>query len=351
MDRVTLTHWLREDPPAAPAQLEELWRLADLTRSEHVGDAVHLRGLIEISNHCSRRCAYCGLRAPNGRVRRYRMTADEILDCARLAVGFGYGTIVLQGGEDDALTGEWIAEVIRLIRSDPHTAKLAVTLSLGERNEEDLALWKAAGADRYLLRFETSNRQLFDSIHPPRDGETSDRFAILDTLRRLGYETGSGVMVGLPGQTIEDLADDIEMFAKLDLDMIGLGPFLPHPDTPMSTMPPAPRDQVPNSAEMTYKVLALARIACPAANIPSTTALGALCDGGHEAALRRGTNVIMPNLTPATYRDCYEIYPAKARSREAAEQYDAEIHRQIAAVNRTVGRGRGDSAVHRVLSR
>lgn len=347
MTRNEILQWLRE---TGERRLSELWRLADRVRRENVGDEVHLRGLIEISNHCVRQCAYCGLRAPNAALERYRMSADEILACARQAVQFGYGTVVMQAGEDPGLAAEWIAGLVRRIKSQ---RPLAVTLSLGERSESDLLLWRAAGADRYLLRFETSNRDLYDRIHPPLPGQRSDRPALLRTLRGMGYEIGGGAMVGIPGQTYDDLAGDLELCRELDLDMIGIGPYLPHPATPLGQaaagwhgglVPPWSGDQAPNDELTTYKMVALARLACPRANIPSTTALATLnLAQGRELGLARGANVVMPNLTPTKYRALYEIYPSKACLRETALECQACLAARIASIGRTIGRGRGDS--------
>jgi biotin synthase len=325
--------------------LEALWRRADEKRRRCVGDEVHLRGLVEFSNHCVRQCGYCGLRSDNGAIGRYRMSADEILECARQAVEFGYGTVVLQSGEDYGVTADWMAEVVRRIKAE---TPLAVTLSLGERPDADLELWREAGADRYLLRFETSNRELYDRIHPPLGTTPSNRFAILERLHQLGYEVGSGVMIGIPGQTYDDLVNDVLAFQSLDLDMIGVGPYIPHPAGPVATFPPAPEGrQVPNTEAMTYKVVALTRLACPMANIPSTTALATLnITEGRELGLMRGANVVMPNLTPAQYRALYEIYPAKACIRETAAQCHHCMKGRIVALGRTIGTGRGDSRSH-----
>jgi len=340
-----ILEWLRE---TRKWRLEELWRCADRVRQEYVGDAVHLRGLVEISNYCVRRCTYCGINATRHDLPRYRMTAEEILACARQAVAFDYGTIVLQSGEDYGITTDWIADLIRSIKSETN---LAVTLSLGERPEEDLRAWRNAGADRYLLRFETSNRGLYERIHPPLPGRRSDRFALLRRLAELGYEVGSGVMVGIPGQTYADLARDIEAFAALDLDMIGIGPFIPHPATPLGQAEHtvgAPADQVPNTEEMTCKVIALARLVCPWANIPSTTALATINPGsGREAGLRRGANVVMPNLTPPPYRAMYEIYPVKVCAFESPDVFDAVLKQRILALGRHIGTGRGDARKRR----
>jgi biotin synthase len=250
-------------------------------------------------------------------------------------VRFGYGTVVLQSGEDYGVTAGWMASVVRRIKSE---TPLAVTLSLGERPEEDLAAWREAGADRYLLRFETSDRTLYESVHPGLGGRTSDRIAILKQLRRLGYEVGSGIMVGLPGQTYQSVAGDIALFQALDLDMIGVGPFIPHPGTPLGGVVDGP---VPNSESMVWKVIALARILCPEANIPSTTALATINrESGRELALQRGANVVMPNLTPVRYRRHYEIYPNKACLHKTGETCNGCLRVRLAAIGRCPGTGR-----------
>ena len=330
--------WLREEDEA---RLAELWRAADETRIAHVGDEVHLRGLIEVGNFCARRCGYCGISTENREIARYRMTEEEIMDCVERAVGYGYGTVVMQAGEDYGITREGMARIIRRIKAE---TPLAVTLSLGERTEEDLAAWREAGADRYLLRFETSNRTLYEKIHPPLGDRLSDRFAILGELKRLGYEVGSGVMIGIPGQTYGDLARDILTFRSLDLDMIGVGPYISHPNTPLGReLPSGPEgDQVPNDERMTYKVVALTRLICPEANIPSTTALATLNRvDGRELGLMRGANIVMPNLTPPKYRLMYEIYPNKACINETAEACAFCLSTRILNIGRTVGQGQG----------
>jgi biotin synthase len=358
MNRTEILSWLRE---TSPERLAELWRQADETRRRFVGDEVHLRGLIEISNHCARECAYCGIRAGHKSLPRYRMSAEEIFGCARQAVDFGYGTVVVQAGEDYGLTRQMIAGLIRLIKSQ---TKLAVTLSLGERPEEDLAAWREAGANRYLLRFETSDAELFGKIHPAGCGGAGDvlgsrasspppagkmpavpehpRVAVLRFIKKLGYEIGSGVMVGLPGQSYESIAGDLELFAALDLDMIGVGPYIAHPDTPLGQEKGSFADQAPNSEELVYKVVALARLMCPEANIPSTTALATINPrDGRELGLQRGANVVMPNLTPQKYRALYEIYPAKACIQESAAICHGCLGGRILALGRKIGMGQG----------
>lgn len=342
MTRDEIIAWLKEDNQA---RLSTLWRRADTVRQENVGGEVHLRGLLEISNHCVRLCAYCGLRAPNTELIRYRMSPEEIVACAKQAAQLGYGTVVIQSGEDPGLTAEVVAGVIRDIKTE---TPLAVTLSLGERDDDEFRLWREAGADRYLLRFETSNLSLYEKYHPPPPGKRRHRIEILRHLRALGYEVGSGVMIGIPGQTYADLADDLLMFRRLDLDMIGVGPFIVHPRTPLADADFQPLlpdgEQVPSSEEMTYKVIALSRLLCPRANIPSTTALATLNrQKGRELGLVRGANVVMPNITPPEYRVHYEIYPNKACLRETADACHTCMHGRIEWMGRQVGQGPGAS--------
>jgi biotin synthase len=347
LDQNEILRWLRESDPQ---RLAELWRRADQTRRAHVGDAVHLRGLVEISNCCARQCAYCGLRVGNQALARYRMTAEEIFEAARQAVRFGYGTVVLQGGEDYGITLQWLADIIRHIKRE---TLLAVTLSLGERPEKELRAWRVAGADRYLLRFETSDHDLFEKIHPPLGQQPCDRIAILRQLKRIGYEVGSGIMVGIPGQTYASLAHDIALFRELDLDMVGIGPFIPHPATPLGAglgpLPVPGDEQVPNSELLAYKVIALTRLVRPDANIPATTALATINKkNGRELGWQRGANVFMPNLTPLKYRRLYEIYPDKACVDETGMQCNHCLTARIKKLGRYVGIGPGGRK-HRVL--
>jgi biotin synthase len=342
LTREEILDWLRETDSE---RLQILWSAADAVRRANVGEEVHLRGLIEFSNTCVRGCAYCGLRAGNSAVRRYRMSADAIVACAHQACSFGYGTVVLQSGEDPGYSVEAVAHIVRRIKRE---TSVAVTLSVGERSDSDLIAWRLAGADRYLLRFETSNPRLYHAIHPDLPGMPSDRIAMLCRLRAIGYEVGSGVMVGIPGQTYEDLARDVETFAALDLDMIGIGPYLPHPATPLGrgeASQPAPADrQVPNTELMTYKAVALTRLLCPMANIPSTTALATVNRArGRELGLRRGANVVMPNITPVEFRKEYQIYPGKACLMEDASSCNGCMTHRIHSIGRVVGAGRGDS--------
>lgn len=346
--REEILFWLREKDPE---KLKELWARADRLRAENVGDAVHFRGLIELSSFCRRNCLYCGIRASRPGLTRYRLTREEALSCVQKAVDFGYGTVVIQAGEDPGIDQNFITDLIREIKA---RSSLIITLSLGERKEEEWIAWKEAGADRYLLRFETSNQILYNAIHPKApDTVWPNRLDLLRRLREIGYEIGSGVMIGIPGQSIDDLARDIELFQELDLDMIGCGPYLAHPDTPLGKIEqdpdlgkqyglPATEDPVESSNEMAFKVIALARLVCPSANIPSTTAIATI-DGkqGRTSGLSRGANVIMPNLTPMEYRALYEIYPHKAAALETAEQTHAIAIDQVKSIGRFPGSGPG----------
>ncbi|MDW8372025.1 MAG: [FeFe] hydrogenase H-cluster radical SAM maturase HydE [Planctomycetota bacterium] len=352
MDDATLRSWLREEDPARVARL---FATADAVRAAAVGDAVHLRGLIELSNACVRACAYCGLSVHHRDLPRYRMTAEEVLDCARRAAALGYGTVVLQAGEDPALSGPLIADLIRAIKRE---TGLAITLSLGERSPADWRLWREAGADRYLLRFETSNPRLYARIHPPArhdrpwDGQGEvPRVRMLRELQDLGYEAGTGIMVGIPGQTWDDLISDLRTFQRLDIEMIGVGPYIPHPETPLAHDFDGAAEhgqQVPNDLPTTLKVVALSRLLVPDANIPATTAVATLDKAqGREDALRAGANVVMPNLTPPQYRVLYEIYPEKACIHETAEQCHACLTARIHSIGRRVGTGPGSAPKRR----
>jgi biotin synthase len=350
MQRREILSWLKETDES---RLEELWRQADAVRRESVGRSIHLRGLVEISNYCRRGCAYCGIRAGNAEVERYRMSSREIVDCARQAVDFGYGTVVLQAGEDPGIDPLWMSALIGRIKAE---TPLAVTLSLGERHPRELEAWRKAGADRYLLRFETANPRLFRRVHPGLPGGYKDRMEVLEVLRSLGYEVGSGMLIGLPGQTWEDLATDIETIRDLRLHMIGVGPYIAHPDTPLGKFQEklnAPqKEQTPGTPLLTWKVLALLRILCPKTNIPSTTALATVGgEPGGALGLERGANVIMPNLTPVKYREKYEIYPDKSGFKLTPEQAHHLAIKQIRSLGRKIGAGRGDSPLMQAQNR
>jgi biotin synthase len=310
--------------------LADLCRQACAIRKECVGDRVYLRGIIAFSNYCSRDCLYCGLRRGNTALKRYRMSPDEIEACARAARRLGIRTIVLQSGEDSGLGIEALCDMVRRVKA----LDGAVTLSVGERTYADYRSLKGAGADRYLLKFETSDEALFARLKP--DSSYHARMRCLEWLRELGYQVGSGIMVGLPGQTPESIADDILSFEKLDLDMIGVGPFIAHPHTPLAGAPAVPIEQV-------LKAVALTRIVTRNTHIPATTATGSIDAAGRERALRAGANVVMPDITPPQYRSLYEIYPGKARAGTRAQEDLPRLIRGIQSVGLEVSFERGDS--------
>lgn len=286
-----------------------LYAAACEARYDVFGDFVHLRGIVEFSSHCVRHCKYCGLRAPNAQQQRYRMTPEEILDAVRLAPELGLGTIVLQSGDDRAFAPSAIEKLLVEIKSlpTPWGEPLAVTLSLGERSEEELRRYKECGADRYLLKLESCDAALHDKARP---GESfAARLACLETLRKLGYEVGSGVIVGIPGQSMERLAKDLLFLAELDLHMLSAGPFVPHPETPWADAPWGDLD-------VALRATALMRLLEPRTNIPATSALDSVVPpeiSGKRLGLDVGANVLMPSLTPGTVRNSYSIYPGKNR--------------------------------------
>ena len=327
LDRKDITTLLA----ASGAEVETLYRAADEVRARCLGDEVHLRGIIEFSNYCRRNCLYCGIRAGNTRVGRYRMQPDEIVEVARRAYGLGYRTVVLQSGEDPWYTPEMIAGIIRRLKSE---CDLAVTLSIGERSRAEYAVMRAAGADRYLMRHETSDPELFARLRP---GTTlTERIERLKWLRELGYQVGSGQMVGLPGQTADSLAGDILLLRELDVEMAGIGPFIPHPDTPLASSPGGTIEDV-------LKVVAVTRLALPWAHLPATTAVGSIDPEGRQKALRCGANVIMPNVTPGKYREGYQLYPHKICLTEEPEHCRPCVEGIIRALGRRVGADKGDS--------
>ena len=276
----------------------DIFKEADAVRKKYVGDGVHLRGLIEFSNICKCNCLYCGLQSSNKHVNRYRLSKDEILDIAKKGVDEGFKTIVLQSGEDEFFNTKLMCEIISEIKN----LGVALTLSIGEKSFEDYKAFKDAGADRYLLRIETTDKNLYKKMHPYANFD--NRMRCLYDLKKLGYETGTGCLVGLPEQTLESLADDILFFKELDADMIGIGPFIPHPDTPL-------KNENNGSLDLAIKVMAVTRILLKDINIPATTAMETLHPEGRIMALQSGANVVMPNLTDDCHKKMYEIYPNK----------------------------------------
>jgi len=307
-----------------------LFAAADQVRQQYVGDEVHLRGIIEFSNCCQRNCRYCGLRRGNPTIKRYRMSADEIYEAALAACRLGYRTVVLQSGEDSLYDADMIAAIVKRLKK----LDLAVTLSCGERPYEQYLYWRRAGADRYLLKHETANTLLYSKLHP--DMSFAERRRCLADLRQTGYQVGSGCMVGLPGQTPEILAEDLLYLKELDVEMAGIGPFIPNPHTPLA-------GAAPGTVEMTLKMIALTRLLLPQAHLPVTTALSTIDAQGRQKALRNGANVIMPNVTPKRFRSLYAIYPNKDFPDANQSNCRQCVSDMLNSLGRTVAQGQGHS--------
>jgi biotin synthase len=315
--------------------LRRLYKLADEVRREQMGDDVYIRGIVEFSNICANDCAYCGIRAGNREVSRYKMTPEEIIDVASGMSGTERTTIVLQSGETQVFGDDEIAEIVKRIRRE---TSLSITLSVGNRPYETYRHWHDCGMDRYLLRFETSDPALFKVLRPGTTLE--ERLRCLKDLSSLGVQTGSGFMIGLPGETVETLADNIILCRDLELDMIGIGPFIPHPDTPLA----GKKNAYDDDQEMFFKAIAVLRIFNPTAHIPATTAFDAVFpDEGRDRALQVGANIFMPNNTPLQYRKDYLLYPGKPCITEDPERCTACTLMRIEALGRTVGKGPGHS--------
>lgn len=314
------------------ADREDLYSYALKTKHAYYGDKVYMRGLIEFSNICRQDCLYCGIRASNDKVERYRLTPEEILACCDQGYKLGYKTFVLQSGEDLWYTEEILVALIDEIKE--RYPEVAITLSIGERSMETYQSLFAAGADRFLMRHETASKELYEKLHPTM--RFDDRRACLNALKNLGYQMGAGFMVGLPGQTFADLAEDLRYLMGLRPDMIGIGPFIPHSETPLGT-------EKAGSIEDTLVMVALARLLIPDSLIPATTALGTLHPQGRELALKAGANVVMPIITPTSVRKQYALYENKICGDDHPEDCRYCIERRIQSVGFKVDLGRGDS--------
>lgn len=309
-----------------------LFEIARWTRQRIYGKDVYIRGLIEISNICKNNCLYCGIRRDNKQVDRYRLTADEILACAKVGYMLGFRTFVLQGGEDPYYTDELLCGLIRELKR--RYPDCAVTLSLGERGEASFRRLFEAGADRYLLRHETADPMHYAFLHPP-ELRLSDRKECLWALKQIGYQVGSGFMVGSPGQTAENLAEDMLFLRELEPQMVGIGPFIPHHDTPFRQYPAG-------TVELTLFLLGLLRLMLPHALLPATTALGTLDPQGREKGILAGANVVMPNLSPAAVREKYSLYDNKLCTGAEAAESLSSLKKRMEAIGYRVVEDRGD---------
>ena len=313
-------------------EMQTLYAFADKVRQDYVGDGILMRGIIEYSSYCDNECLYCGLNKNNTALNRYRLTKAQIMDALKVLIDSRMKTVVLQAGEDDQCTPEWVGDVVCEIKSK---YEIAITLSAGEYPKEVYKLWREYGVDRYLLKIETSNRELYEKFHP--DMEYDNRMRCLNDLRSLGYQVGSGTLVGLKGQTAEHLVQDILFYNDFQFDMLGIGLFIPHKQTKLG-------EDARGDLDMTLKMLALTRIVTKKTHLPATTATGSLGNGDNRIdALKAGANVIMPNYTPAPYRKYYEIYPNKRCVDEKPGLCNKCIEMMAKGLGRSVDYTRGDS--------
>lgn len=306
--------------------------LARQVRERTYGNRVFIRGLIEFTNYCKNDCYYCGIRRSNKKAARYRLTKEDILDCCRQGYELGFRTFVLQGGEDGYFTAERLTELIREIKNG--YPDCALTLSVGEKKEEEYRAFREAGADRYLLRHETADPDHYRILHP-EPLSLENRKHCLFLLKKLGFQTGAGFMVGSPGQTPETLAEDFLFLKKLDPEMVGIGPFISHGDTPF-------REQPDGTMEDTLFYLALLRLMLPRVLLPATTALGTIHPSGREKGILSGANVVMPNLSPLSVRKKYMLYDGKISTGDEAAEGVKNLKKRMEAIGCQIVTDRGD---------
>lgn len=316
---------------------QALFDKADKVRKQYVGDEVHLRGLIEFSNICRNNCLYCGIRRENAKASRYRMTEEEIIETARRAVNLDFKTIVMQSGEDMYYDTSRMCRIIEAIKK----FDVAVTLSIGERTYEEYKAFKNAGADRYLMRIETTDKELYHKLDPKMSWQY--RYECLLALKELGYELGSGIMVGLPEQTIESIAKDLLFLKELEVDMAGIGPFIPHPETPLA-------NKKGGTLDLALRTMAVMRLLLPDINIPATTAMESLAPNGRVKALKAGANVVMPNVTDREYCKLYELYPNKICMNDTPAHCRSCIGVKILSIGRKISTSQGSHRRSNTLS-
>ena len=341
LDRDSLIAWLGEKDSG---RLQALYSEAYRTKVSTVGDKVYLRGLVEISNICRKNCLYCGIRRDNHAAGRYEISSENVLDAAEFAYSSGYASMVIQGGE--RTDRAFIDKITALLREIKKRYPLGITLSLGEQPLEVYQEWFEAGAHRYLLRIESSDRELYGRIHPQDDVHSFDRrVRALRDLRTAGYQVGTGVMIGLPYQNAAHLADDLLFFKSLDIDMCGMGPYLEHSLTPLYAlrhMIPAPEERL----ELSVKMVALLRLLMPDINIAATTAMQAIDPYGREKAIMAGANVLMPNLTLQEVREEYQIYQNKPGVGEDAAISSSRTEKRLAEMKIPIGYGQWGDSLH-----
>ena len=309
-----------------------LQKKAQQTTIDRFGNAVFIRGLIEISNRCRNNCLYCGIRKGNTMVSRYALSRETILSCCREGHALGFRTFVLQGGEDVSQTDDWVTKTVSAVRKE--FPDCAITLSLGEKSKEAYQRFFEAGANRYLLRHETFNETHYQELHPS-EMSRNHRLRCLEWLKEIGYQTGTGIMVGSPGQTIDHLVEDLLFIERFHPEMIGIGPFIPHAETPFANKPAG-------SIKLTLKLLSILRLMHPSALIPATTALASLSSDGRERGILAGANVVMPNLSPSSVREKYSLYNQKAAFGSEAAEGLKLLEEQLNKIGYTISNERGD---------
>ena len=311
----------------------ELAKRASKTAQEHYGNKVYVRGLIEFTNYCRNDCYYCGIRCGNKNAERYRLSKEEIVECASYGYGLGFRTIVLQGGEDMLYTDDMMVDIIKSIKKEHPDC--AVTLSIGEKSFESYKAFFDAGADRYLLRHETADFDHYAKLHP-KNLSPENRQQCLYNLKKIGFQTGAGFMVGSPYQTVENIADDIVFLKKLDPEMIGIGPFIPHKDTVFA-------DEKAGDLNLTLFLLSVIRLMLPTVLLPATTALGTINPRGRELGILAGANVVMPNLSPVGVRKKYALYDNKICTGEEAAECMNRLKNRISSIGYELVTDRGDN--------
>lgn len=331
-DTLSRDEWMILLSSLDDAEREYLRVKAQEVAVSHYGKGIFVRALLEISSYCKNNCYYCGIRASNRDAQRYRLSKEEILECCKEADALGFNTFVLQGGEDPVQNDAWVVDVVKAIRAA--YSEKAITLSVGERSAEAYAAFKEAGANRFLLRHETRNDEHYSQLHPSMMSSENRRQCLM-TLKRLGFQTGSGMMIGSPGQTDEHLYEDIRFLEELQPQMIGIGPFLPATNTPFE-------NHSPGSADKTILMLSLLRLRFPNVLLPATTALATLCSNGMERAISAGANVVMPNVSPVEQRKKYSIYDNKKSTGAESAQQMQQLENRLNAIGYHIDYGRGD---------
>ena len=319
-----------------PHDVDYLYQQARGVAQQQFGKGIFVRGLVELSNVCRNDCLYCGIRRSNRHVTRYTLTREQVIGCCETGYEIGFRTFVLQGGEWGEERTTWIAELIAEIRQK--WPDCAITLSLGEHPRETYALWREAGADRYLLRHETHNERLYNLLHPCEMSH-AHRLQCLEWLKDLGYQVGAGIMVGAPFQTLASIVEDIQYLTRFKPQMIGIGPFIPQHDTPLGRFPAG-------SVELTARLYAILRLALPQALIPSTTAMASLSPDGRLRGILAGANVVMPNLSPQDSRILYALYDNKASLGAESAQGVRKLENELGSIGYHIDWSRGDSPSH-----